>query len=96
MVYSTIIQYEGLETFKIYLRYFGFSDMMVENDSKIKMDHLWGYAPKYTMYYGEMDLKERTRSLTAFNHVNNVNGSVVRVILMSKIAQEGISLRAVR
>ena len=89
MVYSSIIQYEGLETLKIYLQFFGFKDIDFESDkflSSQQITQLWGYIPQYAMYYGEMNNKERSRVLSEYNDPRNVDGNILRVVMMSKIA----------
>ena len=89
LVYSNYVLVEGLQIFKIYLKYFGFSEFIEgENDSDEAM--------RYTEYHGGVDEKTRASHLKAFNHPDNRYGKYIKVIMISPAGAEGISLSNVR
>jgi len=86
LVFSNFVKMEGLEIFKIYLSYFGFSEQ-----SKGGKDYL-----RYTEYHGEIDISVRKNNLLAFNSKENIDGKKIRLILISPAGSEGINLKNVR
>jgi|SaaInlStandDraft_4_1057021.scaffolds.fasta_scaffold01619_7 superfamily II DNA or RNA helicase len=91
VVYSNYVMMEGLEIFKIYLKYFGFHSAM--KDSKDKS----GDGPGYVEYHGGIkDRNERSRALKMYNEENNKYGKIIKIIMISPAGTEGISLNSVR
>lgn len=86
LVFSNFVKMEGLEIFKIYLSYFGFSEQ-----TKGGKDYL-----RYTEYHGEIDISVRKNNLLAFNSKENIDGKKIRLILISPAGSEGINLKNVR
>ena len=87
LVYSNYVKMEGLQIFKIYMKYFGYTD--------------FGKNPgvdyhRYTEFTGAIDKELRSTNLKAFNEKRNVDGSRIRIILISGAGSEGISLSNVR
>ena len=87
IVFSNYVRMEGLEVFKIYLRFAGFSQ----------------YSPgsgkdyyRYTEYHGSVSTIDRAKNRKAFNTEHNIDGKVIKIILISPAGSEGISLRNVR
>ena len=87
LVYSNYVKMEGLEIFKIYLRMINFVEFGKEQSIDFH---------SYTEFHGEIDPIIRSKNLADFNQVNNLNGSIIRVILISPAGAEGISLMNVR
>lgn len=88
LVYSNYVVMEGLQIFKIYLKYFGFSLFIDEE----KGDNDF----RYMEYHGGIDPVERRRVLDIFNRKENKHGSLSKIIMISPAGAEGISLNNVR
>lgn len=88
LVYSNYVLMEGLEIFKIYLKYFDFNNCL--NDES-KND-----GRGYVEYHGGIDKKDRTKSLNLYNKPENIHGKVVKIIMISGAGAEGLSLKNVR
>jgi superfamily II DNA or RNA helicase len=87
LVYSNYVKMEGLEIFKIYLRMIGFGEFGKEDTKSFH---------SYTEFHGEIDPKIRSQNLANFNQTENLDGSIIRIILISPAGSEGISLMNVR
>ena len=87
LVYSNYVKMEGLQIFKIYMKYFGFTEFGKEPG----VDY-----HRYTEFAGSMDKEIRNNNLNAFNDSRNLDGSKIRFILISPAGSEGISLKNVR
>lgn len=87
LVYSNYVKMEGLEIFKVYMKQFGFTDFSVGGGRSFH---------RYIEYHGSIDQAQRFENLQQFNHPDNLDGSIVRAILVSPAGSEGISLRNVR
>lgn len=90
LVYSNYVLMEGLEAFKIYLKYFGFYNYMKEK--KVYKDKI-GYVE---FHGGIKDIAERYRGMNEFNKIENKTGDLIRIIMISPAGSEGLSLRNVR
>lgn len=87
LVYSNYVKMEGLEIFKIYMGCIGFGEYGKE---QVEPFH------SYTEFHGEIDRETRSANLKDFNQPKNIDGSIIRVILISPAGSEGISLMNVR
>lgn len=87
-VYSNYVVMEGLQIFKIYLKYFGFTSFFSADRGK---DFF-----RYTEYHGGVDPKDRRKVLESFNRSENKFGSVCKIIMISPAGAEGISLNNIR
>lgn len=88
LVYSNYVLMEGLQIFKIYLKYFGFSLM---DSKKSGVDNF-----RYTEYHGGVDKKQRSINLEQFNSAENNYGKICKIMMISPAGAEGISLYNVR
>lgn len=88
LVYSNYVSVEGLQIFKIYLKYFGFS---AYQDRAHEVD---GF--RYVDYHGGIDERERKANLVAFNNRDNKYGNIIKIIMISPAGAEGISLSNTR
>jgi len=87
LIYSNYVKMEGLELLKIYLRTIGFGEFGREQSKPFH---------SYTEFHGEITAENRSKNLTDFNQIKNIDGSIIRVILISPAGSEGISLQNVR
>jgi Helicase conserved C-terminal domain. len=88
LVYSNYVLMEGLEIFKVYLKYFGFSAL----DNKLSgVDNF-----RYTEYHGGIDPRQRSINLELYKSKENKYGATCKIILISPAGAEGISLYNVR
>jgi hypothetical protein len=85
IVYSQFVSAEGLEIFKLYLKQLGYATYGEGEDYK-----------QYLEYHGGIDDIKRKKSIDIFNQIENLDGKVVKYILIAGAGSEGISLRNVR
>lgn len=88
LVYSNYVVMEGLQIFKIYLKYLGFTPY-INRDKGTD-----GY--RYMEYHGGIDPADRRKVLEIFNKPENKIGEVSKIIMISPAGAEGISLNNVR
>ncbi|AYV84252.1 MAG: DEAD/SNF2-like helicase [Hyperionvirus sp.] len=88
LVYSNYVLVEGLQIFKVYLKYFGY-ERFVDRGHGVD-----GF--RYVEYHGGIDEKERFANLKAFNNPENKDGKLIKIIMISPAGAEGINLRNVR
>jgi hypothetical protein len=88
LVYSNYVLMEGLEIFKVYLKYFGFSSL----DNKLSGTD--GF--RYTEYHGGVDPKQRSINLELYKSKENKYGATCKIMMISPAGAEGISLYNVR
>jgi len=85
LVYSNFVSAEGLQMFKIYLK---------------QLDVLpYGEGEEYKQlleYHGGIDDIKRKKSIEIFNQIENLDGKLVKYILIAPAGSEGISLRNIR
>lgn len=86
--YSNYVRMEGLEIIKIYLKYFGFSKFINSDKGK-------NYF-RYTEYHGNIKMETRELNKKSFNKSDNIDGKLIKIILISPAGSEGISLKNVR
>lgn len=84
LVYSNYVNMEGIQIFKLYLKYFNFGK--ADSDA----EH------KYIEYHGGIDKTTRSDNIGLFNDIENKYGKKIKVILISPAGAEGVSLRNVR
>ncbi len=88
MFFSNYVKMEGLELFKIYLKYFGYTNY---NDGSKGKD---GF--RYTEFHGDIDKEQRKINRVLFNKDDNKYGDIIKLILFSPAGSVGISLMNVR
>jgi len=98
LVYSNYVQMEGLQIFKIYLSFFGFNDYHRDLEVNIKDLTMKGQLDgfRYIEYHGAIDKDVREANKKLYNNVENVNGRVVKIIMLSPAGAEGITLNNTR
>ena len=87
IMYSNYVRMEGLEVLKIYLSYFGFSSYKKSSGK----DYF-----RYTEFHGSISMEEREKNKKIFNDKKNIDGKLIKIILISPAGSEGISLLNVR
>ena len=88
LMFSNYVRMEGLEIIKIYLKHFGFASY---NSKKGSKDYF-----RYTEFHGSISMEERNKNRKAYNDRSNIDGKLIRIILISPAGSEGISLRNVK
>ena len=89
-VYSNYVLMEGLEIFKIYLKYFGFYNYM-------KSKKLLAGKVGYVEFHGGIkDISERYDAMEVFNKSVNKYGDYLKIMLISPAGTEGLNLKNVR
>lgn len=87
IVYSNYVKMEGLYIFKIYLKYFDYTDYNLNKNTKYT----------FTEYHGGIkNREERENNRRIFNDIKNIKGEIIKIILISPAGSEGISLSNVR
>jgi hypothetical protein len=85
MIYSNYVSGEGLEMMRIYLKQIGVLPYGEGENYKQLLE-----------YHGGIDDLKRKKTLDIFNQVENLDGKLVKYILVAPAGSEGISLRNVR
>ena len=88
LVYSNYVVMEGIQIFKIYSKYLGFTSY-VSRDKGVN-----GF--RYSEYHGLIDKKERAKTLDIFNHPDNKYGDISKIIMITAAGAEGLSLNNIR
>jgi SNF2 family DNA or RNA helicase len=98
LVYSNYVLMEGLQIFKIYLSFFGFVDFHKDSEMDLNDFTKKGRADsfRYIEYHGAIERTIREANKKIYNDVENVNGRVVKIIMLSPAGAEGITLRNTR
>lgn len=91
MMYSNYVKVEGLQTFKIYLKQFGFVSYNKETSKNKEYDNY-----RYMEYHGDIDYKIRVENKDIFNTKENSRGKIIKLIMISSSGAEGINLANVR
>lgn len=88
LVFSNFLKMEGLESFKVYLKYFGYTNF-ADGGGRDNF--------RYTEFHGGIkDREQRNKNRAAFNQSENKYGKLIKIILISPAGSEGISLANVR
>lgn len=88
LVYTNYVLMEGLQIFKIYLKYFGYMNL---DEQKSGDDDF-----RYTEFHGGVDPKQRILNLESFKSYENRYGKICKIIMISPAGAEGINLANVR
>jgi superfamily II DNA or RNA helicase len=88
LVYSNYVLMEGIQIFKIYLKYFGFS-LWTNEDSGVN-------DFRYIEYHGGIDVETRGKYVKQYNVIENKHGKLIKIIMISPAGAEGLSLMNTR
>ncbi len=92
VTYSNYVRMEGLEMYKIYLKYFDFTNYSENKNSSTDKQSKY----KFAEYSGIINKENRALHRKTFNKVENKNGSIIKLLLISPSGTEGINLANVR
>ena len=84
LVYSNYVLMEGLQIFKIYLKYFGFGVFKSKSEGTDDF--------RYVEYHGMIDQEQRAKNIAAYNDLDNKHGKIIKIIMISPAGAEGLSL----
>jgi superfamily II DNA or RNA helicase len=91
LVYSNYVLMEGIEIFKKYLKYFGFSEIDKTDPSSSGKDHF-----RYCEYHGMVSQDRRQELVEIFKSEANKYGKICKIILVSPAGAEGLNLFSIR
>jgi hypothetical protein len=91
IVYSNYVLMEGLEIFKVYLKFFGFTALDVNSNTQKGKDFL-----RFTEYHGMIEKENRGKIIESFNREENKYGAVCKIFLLSSAGAEGLNLLSIR
>jgi len=87
LVYSNFVMVEGLDAFKIYLKYFGYNSFKDKNSK----DYF-----KYGEYHNDISKDNRKETVEIERDIDNKYGKNMKIIMFSPAGAEGISLENIR
>ena len=82
LIFSNFVNNEGLQIIKTYLHYIDFTSF---NDNIVSKH-------KYVEFNGSINDTIRKNNLNNFNNIKNIDGSYIKVILLSPAGSEGLNL----
>jgi superfamily II DNA or RNA helicase len=85
-VYSNFKEYGGLKSFIAVLEYHGYTNYNKYGEGR----------KRFAMWTGDEKIETREEAKAVFNKPANLNGSKIRIMLISSAGKEGLSLRNVR
>jgi len=90
IVYSNFVIMEGIQLFKVYLDFNGYSEYSHAHPSSGKN----GF--RYIEYHGGIDRKIKKENLKLFNKPENNYGEICKVVLISPAVAEGVGFMSIR
>jgi superfamily II DNA or RNA helicase len=87
LVYSNFVMVEGLDIFKIYLKYFGFDSFKNKNSK----DYF-----RYGEFHNNVSKEVRRETLRTENTEENKYGKLIKILMFSPAGAEGINLESIR
>jgi superfamily II DNA or RNA helicase len=91
LFYSNYVLMEGIQIFKVYLKYFGFTSFAKKGGHIEGEDYF-----RYTEYHGMIEKSVRKEVINDFNDIKNLDAKICKIIMISPAGAEGLSLRNVR
>jgi len=91
LVYTNYVLMEGVQIFKLYLKYFGFVSYQEKEGKLNGIDDF-----RFLEYHGGIDKDMRSVNLRKFNVSENKNGSKCKIMIISAAGAEGLSLSNIR
>lgn len=85
-VYSNFKEYGGIKSFVKVLEEFGYKNYMEHGEGK----------KRFAIFSGDETIKEKDEIRAVYNQKNNLDGSKLKIIILSPSAKEGLSLFGVR
>ena len=84
--YSSFKNYGGIKSFVKVLKAYGYKDYMEHGEGK----------KRFTIWSGDQDQNAKREIESVYNNKKNLDGSKLRILLLSPSAKEGLSLYGVR
>ena len=85
-VYSNFLEYGGLKSFEKVLKHFGYKNYEEHGEGR----------KRYAFITGDQNKKIKEEIKHVYNQKSNIDGSKLKILLLSSAAKEGLSLKAVR
>lgn len=85
LIYSTFRTLEGVEIFSQILKFNGYADWRTSSP-----------LPKFAIHSGLEDQQERAQIIKLFTSLDNLHGELIKILLITSSAAEGLDLKAVR
>lgn len=89
LVFSNYVKMEGLQIFKLYLKYIGATEY--GKDGVVGRDFV-----RYSEFHGDIEMSTRMKNIDVFNKPENKYGEIIKYILLAPAGAEGIQLFNVR
>ncbi len=87
LLYSSFKEVYGINILAETMKRYGFEEFEVGNTSN---------KPKFVLWTGDTKQSDKGKILKHFNSNENIDGSIIKAILITEAGKEGINLRAVR
>jgi superfamily II DNA or RNA helicase len=87
LMYSNFVLVEGLDVFKIYLKYFGFDSFKNKNSK----DYF-----RYGEFHNNIPKEVRRETIKIENLEENKHGKLIKILMFSPAGSEGINLESIR
>lgn len=91
IVYSNFREFGGLEPFTKFLEYNGYINVNDENSDKRKYN-----KKRFGLWTGREPMAEKELSKSIYNHKNNHDGNMLKIMIISPSGKEGLSLLRTR
>lgn len=85
LVYSSFKEGYGINMLSEFMKHFGYDEFGSNNNK-----------PKFVLWTGDTKQSDKGKILKHFNSNQNIDGSIIKVIMITEAGKEGINLRAVR
>ena len=85
-VYSNFKEYGGIKSFCKVLEGYGYSDYIINGEGKYR----------YAIWSGDESVKTKDNIRNVFNNVTNIKGKLLKILILSPSAREGLSLYGIR
>jgi hypothetical protein len=87
LIYSNYVLMEGIDMFKVYLKYFGFDSFKNKNSK----DYF-----RYGEFHNGISRETRKETIKIETSKENMYGKLIKIVMFSPAGAEGISLESVR
>ena len=97
-VYSNFRTLEGIEIFSKVLDFNGYSRFSINNEdyNSESKKNIEKQKPKYAIYSGLEDEKEKNKFLSIFKSYENRNGNLLKILMATSAGAEGLDLKNIR
>jgi len=94
IVYSQFVSGEGLAIFSKILNLYGYENYFETSSNPYDIEEK--PTKKYAIISGEITPEERIKLIGVYNNINNTQGEIIHLLLLSGAVSEGIDLKRVR